>query len=101
MKITKFGERRVKLFSLQVEMTSDYQSSVKACVSLMLIHIFSKFNHSVMEVCFLKFIQRLGTQCGLWQDMQLQVSYAPHFESVSDMKEKLEGKRRNSKPTKL
>ncbi|XP_058076183.1 uncharacterized protein LOC131224801 isoform X2 [Magnolia sinica] len=54
IKIAVFGERRVKLFSLQVEMTSDYQSSVKACVSLMLIHIFSKFNHWVMDVCFLK-----------------------------------------------
>ncbi|XP_058079402.1 protein WVD2-like 5 [Magnolia sinica] len=41
-----------------------------------------------------KFIQRLGTQCGLWQDVQLQVSYAPKFESVSDMKDKLEGRRR-------
>lgn len=53
-KIAIFGERRIKLFSLHFDMTSDYQSSVNTGFRLTLILALPRFSHWVMDVCFLK-----------------------------------------------
>ncbi|KAL0284448.1 UNVERIFIED_CONTAM: hypothetical protein Sangu_2823800 [Sesamum angustifolium] len=51
-RIAVFGERRVKLFSLQIE--SDSLQKPFLDVRLTLIHSLPKFGHWVLDVCFLK-----------------------------------------------
>ncbi|XP_021895939.1 WD repeat-containing protein 6 [Carica papaya] len=53
-KLAVFGEKRVKLFSLNVEvaLTSEAQSEV--LVDLNFVHSLPRFNNWVLDVCFLK-----------------------------------------------
>ncbi|OVA13542.1 WD40 repeat [Macleaya cordata] len=53
-KIVVFGERKVKLFRLHFEMALECQNQLKVCAELSLIQLLPKFNHWVLDVCFLK-----------------------------------------------
>ncbi|KAK6118147.1 hypothetical protein DH2020_048131 [Rehmannia glutinosa] len=52
-RVAVYGERRVKLFSLQIESDSQ-QKKPFLDVKLTLIHSLPKFGHWVLDVCFLK-----------------------------------------------
>ncbi|KAK9266700.1 hypothetical protein L1049_007353 [Liquidambar formosana] len=52
--IAVFGERRVKLFSLHLEIVSGSQNQSEVHVELTLFHLLPKFSHWVLDVCFLK-----------------------------------------------
>ena len=49
-----FGERRVKLFSLVIELVLGPQIQSGVCVNLDLLHLLPKFGNWVLDVCFLK-----------------------------------------------
>ncbi|KAK4418002.1 WD repeat-containing protein 6 [Sesamum alatum] len=51
-RIAVFGERRVKLFSLQIESDTPHKPFLD--MELTLIHALPKFGHWVLDVCFLK-----------------------------------------------
>ncbi|KAI3449343.1 hypothetical protein Pfo_006008 [Paulownia fortunei] len=51
-RVAIFGERRVKLFSLQIESDSPLKPSID--MELTLIYSLPKFGHWVLDVCFLK-----------------------------------------------
>ncbi|XP_038683982.1 uncharacterized protein LOC119984211 isoform X3 [Tripterygium wilfordii] len=53
-RIAVFGEKRVKLFNLDVGMALEPQSQSRVCVSLVLLHSLPKFSHWVLDVSFLK-----------------------------------------------
>ncbi|XP_057964983.1 uncharacterized protein LOC131155691 isoform X1 [Malania oleifera] len=53
-KIAVFGERRVKLFTLSIEMVLRPQNHMKVWVDLVLLHLLPKYSHWVLDVCFLK-----------------------------------------------
>lgn len=52
-KIAVFGERRVKLFSLQIENVAGTQDRSEVEVYLNLSCLLPKFSHWVLDVCFL------------------------------------------------
>ncbi|KAL3380551.1 hypothetical protein AABB24_000941 [Solanum stoloniferum] len=55
-KIAVYGERRVKLFSLQIQRVSNSQTEQQACfkLTLSLVVLLPKFTHWVLDVSFLK-----------------------------------------------
>ncbi|KAL1816485.1 hypothetical protein DCAR_0520886 [Daucus carota subsp. sativus] len=53
-KIAVFGERRVKLFSLHIDIASNMQNQAQVSVDLILHQSLPKFNHWVLDVCFLE-----------------------------------------------
>ncbi|XP_059311756.1 LOW QUALITY PROTEIN: uncharacterized protein LOC132063295 [Lycium ferocissimum] len=55
-KIALYGERRVKLFSLQIQKVSNSQTEQQACfhLTLSLVLLLPKFSHWVLDVSFLK-----------------------------------------------
>lgn len=54
VKIAVFGERRVKLFNLRIEMVPESQDEPQVCLELTLLHSLPKFSHWVLDVCFFK-----------------------------------------------
>ncbi|RVW41564.1 hypothetical protein CK203_068153 [Vitis vinifera] len=54
VKIAVFGERRVKLFNLRLEMVPESQDEPQVCLELTLLHSLPKFSHWVLDVCFFK-----------------------------------------------
>ncbi|XP_043725320.1 uncharacterized protein LOC122671907 isoform X2 [Telopea speciosissima] len=53
-RIAVYGERRVKLFDLHLELALGSQSCLKVCAELNLMHSLPKFRHWVLDVCFFK-----------------------------------------------
>ncbi|XP_060217545.1 uncharacterized protein LOC132644899 isoform X2 [Lycium barbarum] len=55
-RIAVYGERRVKLFSLQIQKVSNSQTEQQACfhLTLSLVLLLPKFSHWVLDVSFLK-----------------------------------------------
>lgn len=55
-KIAVYGERRVKLFSLQIQRVSNSQTEQQTCfeLTLSLVVLLPKFTHWVLDVSFLK-----------------------------------------------
>lgn len=53
-KIAVFGERRVKLFSLSIDIATNMQNQAHVSVDLMLHQSLPKFNHWVLDVCFVE-----------------------------------------------
>ncbi|XP_059625527.1 uncharacterized protein LOC132268736 isoform X2 [Cornus florida] len=53
-KIAVFGERRVKVFRLCIEMELTFQDQSEEGTHLILLHSLPKFGHWVLDVCFLK-----------------------------------------------
>lgn len=51
-RVSIYGERRVKIFTLRVELGSKQESLLH--LELTLIHSLPKFSHWVLDVCFLK-----------------------------------------------
>ncbi|XP_065859842.1 uncharacterized protein [Euphorbia lathyris] len=49
-----FGEKRVKLFNLQIEIRLKSKNQVEVCPHLALIHSLPRFSHWVLDVSFLK-----------------------------------------------
>ena len=49
-----FGERRVKLFSLVIELFLGTQNQSGVSVNLNLLHLLPKFGNWVLDVCFMK-----------------------------------------------
>lgn len=54
VKIVVFGERRVKLFNLRIEMLPESQSEPQLSLEMTLLHSLPKFRHWVLDVCFFK-----------------------------------------------
>ncbi|XP_020520511.1 uncharacterized protein LOC18430075 isoform X2 [Amborella trichopoda] len=54
VKIAVYGERKVKVFSLCISGKFHPESDTKACIDLILVHSLPRFNHWVMDICFLK-----------------------------------------------
>ncbi|THG03233.1 hypothetical protein TEA_009861 [Camellia sinensis var. sinensis] len=54
--IAVFGERRVKLFTLSIQMDCQFQDQPQDFIHfhLNLLHLLPKFSHWVLDVCFLK-----------------------------------------------
>lgn len=53
-KIAVFGERRVKLFTLSIDIATNMQNQAHVSVDLILHQSLPKFNHWVLDVCFLE-----------------------------------------------
>lgn len=55
-KVVVFGEKRVKLFKLSLDLVSNSnsQSQQEFCVDLSLIHSLPRFSHWVLDLLFLK-----------------------------------------------
>lgn len=53
-KIAVFGERRVKLFSLSIDIETKMQNEAQVSVNLILQQSLPKFNQWVLDVCFLE-----------------------------------------------
>ncbi|WCJ22639.1 Transducin family protein / WD-40 repeat family protein [Euphorbia peplus] len=49
-----FGERRVKLFKLEIEVGVKLEDEVEVCLRLHLVHCLPRFSHWVLDVCFFK-----------------------------------------------
>lgn len=54
--IAVFGERRVKLFKLCINVEVRFQDHPQESIPLILLHSLPKFSHWVLDVCFLKVI---------------------------------------------
>lgn len=53
-KIAVFGERRVKIFSLSIDIATHLRNQAHVSVDLILHQLLPKFNHWVLDVCFLE-----------------------------------------------
>ncbi|KAJ9187931.1 hypothetical protein P3X46_003342 [Hevea brasiliensis] len=53
-KVVVFGEKRVKLFNLHIEIALKSQNQPQVCVDLALLHSLPRFSHWVLDVFFLK-----------------------------------------------
>ena len=58
VKIAVFGERRVKLFNLRIEIVPEFRDESQVCFELTLFHSLPKFSHWVLDVCFFKVKER-------------------------------------------
>lgn len=55
-KIAVFGERRVKIFKLCIDVEFRFQDHPEEFIRLTLLQSLPKFSHWVLDVCFLKVI---------------------------------------------
>lgn len=53
-KVVVFGEKRVKLFNLYIEIALKSQNQPQVCVDLVLLHSLPRFSHWVLDVLFLQ-----------------------------------------------
>lgn len=74
-KIAVYGERRVKLFSLQIQRVSNSQTEQQTCfhLTLSLVLLLPKFTHWVLDVSFLKVNFFLSYEVGASCDVSLNV----------------------------